>query len=579
MDGSGERGLEMNRQEGSGACSMGRREFVGATAALGVAGALSGVALADEAGEKATPADDWLGEGPQMPEEFAQELECDVVVCGLGYAGVSAVRAAVEAGASVVAFEKGSDFGLGSHDCCALGSSLFEERFPEIGAYWEHGTELLVNEISKSCLYRNNAALAKKWLSINGENVDWFVGAAPADSVSYGTSENGNVIDEEADYTLIAGGWPIPSEYDPYAENMPCLPGSFKMDGARDKAFLAANLDLASEVAGDGLQVMRDTKMVRLIKEDGRVTGVVAVDADGNYIKATALKGVVLATGDFMNDRPMLEEFLPNVLIGGYEPNGDYNYYTTRDLDGNSCNTGDGHRAAVWAGAKMQDYGCSMSHLVASGCSPFGTVPFLLLNAKGERFMNEDVQGQQYAERVRQLPGQRAYQIFDSAWPEQMPYMPYGHGKNPNATQEDIDGRIEQGSTVTADTLEELFALIDIDAEAALASVERYNELCAAGSDVDFGKTPSRMFALENPPYYASVVGRGDDLVTMSGIESDECCHALDANHDAVPGLYVAGNVQGGRFANIYPEAALGISVAMALAFGREAGTNAATGK
>ena len=70
------------------------------------------------------------------------------------------------------------------------------------------------------------------------------MGAAPADSVSCGTSENGNVIDEEADYTLIAGGWPIPSEYDPYAENMPCLPGSFKMDGARDKAFWPPTLIL-----------------------------------------------------------------------------------------------------------------------------------------------------------------------------------------------------------------------------------------------------------------------------------------------------------------------------------------------
>ncbi len=565
------------------AASITRKAFIG-TGALAAASltTVSTAAMANEAGDAAAPAAPvpaWLGTEPEDPTEFAQELECDVVVCGLGLAGVSATRAAAEAGASVVVFEKSEEFGLGSKGCCAIGSKLFAERFPSIvEKYWDGGVELLANEISKGCIYRNNARILRKWLEINGENVDWYVSAPAEDHLSIGTEENGNAVDKDAPCTLACDGWPVPENYDPYAENMPCLPGSFTMRGSMNKGFLSANLDRAYEAAGDKLQVFRTTPAVKLIKDGDRVCGVIAQDTEGNYYKATASQGVVLATGDFMNNEAMLAGLLPQVLESGYHPNGDNNWYMTRDINVDPCNTGDGHRMALWAGAKMQDYACSMSHLTSGGSSCFGTLPFLALDRNGERFMNEDVQGQQWAEGVRQLPGRVAYQVFDASWPEQMPSMPYGHGKNPNATQEDLDKRIEAGTTVKANTLEELFAAIDIDAEGALASVERYNELCENGIDADFGKTAARLFPIAAPPFYAATVSRGDDLVTMSGIEADEFCRALDAAHAVVPGLYVAGNVQGNRFSNIYPETALGVSVAMALAFGREAGTNAAKG-
>ena len=564
------------------AVSITRKAFVG-TGALAAAAlaAAPAAALADEAemGEGVAQVPDWLGTEPADPDEFVQELECDVVVCGLGLAGVSATRAAAEAGASVVVFEKSEEFGLGSKGCCAIGSKLFAERFPSmVEKYWDGGAELLVNEISKGCTYRNNARILRKWLQINGENVDWYVSAPAEDQLSIGTEANGNAVDQDAPCTLAADGWPVPDDYDPYTENMPCLPGSFTMRGSMNKGFISANLDRAYEAAGDKLQVFRTTPAVKLIKDGDRVCGVIAQDAEGNYYKATASQGVVLATGDFMNNEAMLAGLLPQVLESGYHPNGDNNWYMTRDVNVDPCNTGDGHRMALWAGAKMQDYPCSMSHLTSGGSSCFGTLPFLALDRNGARFMNEDVQGQQWAENVRQLPGKAAFQIFDATWPEQMASMPYGHGKNPNATQEDLDARVEAGTTVMADTLEELFAAIDIDAEAALTSVERYNELCEGGSDADFGKTAKRLFPIATPPFYAATVSRGDDLVTMSGIEADEFCRALNAEHVVVPGLYVAGNVQGNRFSNIYPETALGVSVAMALAFGREAGTNAANG-
>ena len=48
---------------------------------------------------------------------------------------------------------------------------------------------------------------------------------------------------------------------------------------------------------------------------------------------------------------------------------------------------------------------------------------------------------------------------------------------------------------------------------------------------------------------------------------------------EQIPGLYVTGNMQGGRLAVEYPICCPGISHSMALTFGRIAGANCANGR
>lgn len=53
--------------------------------------------------------DAWLGEPPEITDDMVEEtIAADVLVIGCGVAGVAAVRAAAEEGASVVAIEKAS---------------------------------------------------------------------------------------------------------------------------------------------------------------------------------------------------------------------------------------------------------------------------------------------------------------------------------------------------------------------------------------------------------------------------------------------------------------------------------------
>ena len=104
------------------------------------------------------------------------------------------------------------------------------------------------------------------------------------------------------------------------------------------------------------------------------MTGVIAKDESGKYIQFNASKGVILATGDYMNNEAMVKRWCPDV--DGY----DKKQYQK---------TGDGHIMAIDAGAKMENLGhTKMMHDFDSGL--MYEEPFLYVNMEGKRFCNED---------------------------------------------------------------------------------------------------------------------------------------------------------------------------------------------
>ena len=142
---------------------------------------------------------------------------------------------------------------------------------------------------------------------------------------------------------------------------------------------------------------------------------------------------------------------------------------------------------------------------------------------------------------------------------------------------EDIESAVEDGRCLKADTIEELLEMIpDMDVEAALVSIERYNELCKNGEDTDYCKASQRLFALENPPFYAAECGTALSLGNLGGFESDGDCHVYNTDRELIPGLYVCGAPQGGRFNVQYPISLKGLSCGMCMVFGKIAGENAA---
>ena len=110
------------------------------------------------------------------------------------------------------------------------------------------------------------------------------------------------------------------------------------------------------------------------------------------------------------------------------------------------------------------------------------------------------------------------------------------------------------------------------------ATIEHYNELCAAGKDTDFGKDPSLMLGLTTPPYYGykgtKVIGAL--MCAVGGLLVDANGGVLGQDYRAIPGLYAAGNASGGRFGWQYFTSIAGQSLSMAETMGMLAGQNAA---
>ena len=532
----------------------------------------------------------WLGEAPAISDDqVEEELTADVVVVGLGAAGVPAARAAAEAGAKVVCLESSSHLNSVASDMAIFGG--------QTQAQWDRGDgfldkKMVVNMHMEECSHHVSQSIISRYYDESGAALDWFVGASKN---LYMAPESYAEIpaDAQANY-MFPYMYPMPETYDYAKEDLPCYPTSVGFSSLA--TVMADNLQAAVDA---GAEVRYSTKGVELILNDeGAVAGIYAQAAGSDgYLKITA-PSVILATGDYLGNEDMMKFYAPECVENGIN-------ILSIDLDdeGNYTNVGEGHKMGAWAGAAIEQWHAPMIHHMGGGAGAdgrgvIGNNGYLWLNLRGKRFMNEDLPGQQLENQVELQPQRKAYQFFDASWPEQLAYFPAAHGvaciyrdeplpeytasglRINVRTPADIDAAVEEGRCLKADTIDELLGMIEgMDVETAKTSIERYNELARAGEDTDFFKSPQRLFALENGPFYAAECGCALTLGNLGGLESDEDCHVYNTDRELIPGLYAAGATQGGRFAVQYPISLKGLSCGMCMVYGKIAGENAAAGK
>jgi succinate dehydrogenase/fumarate reductase flavoprotein subunit len=528
----------------------------------------------------------WPAKPPEIAEaDVENEVSADIIVVGLGLAGVAATRSAVEEGASVAAFEKSANPNCRSGDFAVMGGRTMTN--------WGLGNVVDVKTVADhemdECSYFPKRPIFTKWAEHSGEALDWYIGAKP--DLYIAESAISDIPDGVEEY-LTPYFLPLPGGYDYRKEEHPCFPTSLLMSPSQ-APILNANWEKALS-EGDVTPFFGHF-VEKLIVEGSRVTGCYARNAaTGKYVKATATKALILSTGDYASSTELVDYFCPAV-----NRNGVVVWWPDMDVEGNPTNVGDGLKLGDWAGAAIQEHHAPMIHWMAKllggvgmDMSPIGTAPFLHLNRDGKRFMNEDVPGQQMENQIESQPERMCYQIWDSNWSKQWESFPVKHGmktycveqapKNRTSdfmTPEIMEASVEAGQAFQADTLQELVAKLDgIDQQTALASIERYNKLAKANNDEDYGKIASRMFPIEAAPFYGTVCGLGDMLVCIGGLESDEDCHVYSKDRKIMDGFYVAGNIQGNRFAVQYPIAFKGVSHSMALYYGYVAGKNAVAG-
>ena len=539
-----------------------RRSFLkGAAAAAigGLLGAANGVFMPVYA-DAAAPTDEEAIWGPAPQDvssfDFSEVVDCDVVVVGGGHSGMPTAISAAQAGLKVVVLEKKSaGFGMRNY-IGAVGTSTQKAA----------GVDIPVKEITQELLryssYRANADLIRLWAEKSGEAVDWYV----------------NLMDE--------GGMNVWLETDLNANNdfkeYPTCHMFYSKEGVETSETKVMN-DKMLEV---GCDVRFSTPMVQLISEDGKVTGVVAQDENGSYIRVNAAKGVVLATGGYAANTDMMlalneKDYKSNVMIF-CDPGA----------------TGDGIRAAHHAGGQMDlahtamyfQRGCTMPGSVGGDVSTpglwwMGSQPFLHVNQKGERFANESLP---YDYDLHQAAGQGGHvfvSIFDANWQEDItafhtvgcsrivPAAMLSQGYEATkwtfekVTAACFNPALEKGQLVQADTIEELAGKMGMDPAVLQATVDRYNELCEKGEDTDYYKESYRMRPVAQAPFYAVTVG-GQLLCTMDGMEINTRFEVLDEKHNPIEGLYAVGNDSGRYFADCYPELVVGAAAGRSVTFG-----------
>ena len=538
--------------------------------------------------------EDWLGTEPEIDEsKVAKTVDVDVAVVGCGVAGVAACRSVAEDGGLVAAFEKADGPQCRSGEYAVI-NGMVQAKWGRDTWTREQIDDIIDSHMVEST-YRCKRSIMSKWAHNIGETFDWWVEANP--DLYYAETTRSAIPDESADNFIIPIFYPLPEHYDWKQERFPCYPTSveFKPD---QHVTVEANMQKAIDTGN--VQTFYGCFVEKLIMENGRCVGLYARDAaTGEYIKCNASKGVILSTGDYSQNTKMLKHFCPEVIENNIQC-----LFTNVDVEGNFTNQGDGIQLGMWAGAQVQQSHAPMIHHMGGGADlagvgVMGNAGFLNLDLNGKRFMNEDLPGQQLENQIELQKNRESWQIFDSNWPEQLPYMPAAHGgacyyedyasedegpKN-NTTYRNykspyqLEAAVADGRAVKADTLEELVAKIYPDDTAAqqtaLDSIQRYNELAKAGYDEDFHKPASRMWAVENGPFYADKFTTALLLVCIGGLESDEDCHTFDADRNVIPGLYVAGNIQGNRFATEYPIGLKGVSHSRAMYYGYVAGKNA----
>lgn len=507
---------------------------------------------------------DWLGEAPEIAEgDITDTLETEVLVVGAGNAGLmTAARAATE-GAKVLVIEKAISCMTERHWLGAVDT----EEAKAAGVVIDKNK--LVSEICGYASHRCNEKLIRQWADNSGEAIDWYAAQVKKYNPGVYLHCESDVNGEDH------GVYYVPATMHNFQDDIP------EHDYSGDTA--KYGLDTLSKVIADnGGEIMFSTPMIKLEQDGEKVTGVIAKNEAGQYIRINASKGVVLCTGGYPCNREMMAALNPDAFID------------TVQCQASANDVGDGIRAAMWIGADKDPDPTAMLFdrgLIPPGQIPDGTwngqffqmgsQPWLKVNKNGERFVNESEPYDFMLHAGFMEPDHLYCTIFDNDWVEHVEkfhqfgcarFIPSPTGGKLQIMTTQVMGFIlEQyigaGLVQKADTLEELAEKLGLPVDTFVATVNRYNELCEAGEDKDFGKEAYRMVALKSAPYYGGFQGAAL-LTTLDGLRINTNMEVLDKHGVPIPGLYCAGDNSGGFFAHNYPEYVVGLAVGRSLTQG-----------
>lgn len=440
-------------------------------------------------------------------EHVEEELTTDVVVVGGGGAGMSAAVRLAELGQQVILFEKASFLGgaisVSGGNQVIMGSQLQADNGVE-----DDSVESMVADFEANGANKNNEEILTLFAENVGAATDWLVASCGIE-FDAGLHQLGEYShNRELAYTGGGAG---------FAERM------------------------RKAVESSGATVYLSTKVESLLVEDGAVVGVKAVSTDGTKEYTVHAANVVLATGGYGNNKDMLTDEMKSAL-----------YY------GPSTSTGDGIRMAEAVNAQTanMEYGkrypngievdTGIAKSTIAGNIVGWTMSAILVNADGNRVVNEKASNRTILEEELQQPGGMLYLLLDSetfeVWKTKL--APAG------ISEGDIEKYLAANGTTTpvfahGETLEEAAAAAGVNAENLAATVEKYNSFVEKGEDADFGRNASYLtMKIGAGPYYL-IEQKPRFATTMGGLVVNTNMQVLNQEGSVISGLYAAGETCG----------------------------------
>lgn len=454
---------------------------------------------------------------PVIEKAAAQTFDrnTDLLIIGGGGAGLTCGNSALEAGVKdVVILEKMPYTGGATSNAGGIDGGLSKLQ-TELGMTGD-SAQLIHDDIMKSGEGHNEDLV---WILANnqGATLDWL-------------------IDSEA----------VPFN-DRYAGDFPehTVQRFFVCDGGMSNAMSILTDNFTSK--GGDLE-LETTAEEFITDENGRVTGVVATDADGNTINYTA-DAVVVATGGYGANQEMISE-----------NEGDLQYAV---FYGVQSSMGDGQRMGEAIDAKMTNMGYAKLYpngikkgedTIEGWATPMPSLQTvngsgaIFVNKNGERFVDETSAFSAIKDATTQQPDEIMYIVMD-----QKGYDIWGAAADGNSSaagrisydqQEEFFDSDSTEPTFARGTLEEAAAKAGIDAEGLKAQIDKWNSAAEAGSDSKYGR--SALGTIDTSGTIYIIEQRLRFATTLGGYDITANFEAQNNDGEVIPGLYAIGEVVGG---------------------------------
>ena len=459
------------------------------------------------------------------------DVETDVVVVGFGAAGSCAAHAAREGGVDVLVVERAS--GSGGAAALSEGIVYLGGGTPvQTACGFEDSVDNMVRYLMAACGPEPDEAKVVAYAEGSLEHFDWLV----ARGVEYDPR-----LDLETQMAPAGTEglvWSGGEDAWPFNEIAVPAPRGHLAKTRRSTGWLLMQKLTEATVAA-GVEVSYDTRVERLIVEDGRVVGVVATRY-GQPVTVKAHRGVLLTAGGFIWNDDMLRRHAPTLLRGTWKV-------------GTEADDGRGIEMAQAVGARVKNM--HAGEVALPLIPPRRLIEGIIVDGLGQRFINEDTYMGRVGQAALYQRDATCFLVIDEAG-----YEPNWMGLE---------------ASWVCETVEELEQEMGLPTGSLQTTLDLYNRHAELGADPVFHKRPERVRPLV-PPLGAFDLRRGSAPYapfTLGGLETNVAGEVIDISGTPIPGLFAAGRTTAGVCSFGY---ASGLSIGDATLFGRFAGAAAA---